>query len=104
MRVRVWIHGANGPSHDFELVDAPRAGDRIAISVAGEVEEGTVASVSWQLQGIERTGDDLAIEGEPVGTVTMVHVICTAAADVLRMSADHAEVHREESPTTLAAS
>jgi hypothetical protein len=75
VRVRVWISGADGPSHDFELVEAPRLGDHISINIAGETEEGFVARVSWHLQAIERT-DDLSLDSEPVGAVTMVHVIC----------------------------
>ena len=47
MRVRVWIRGAEGPSHDFELVDAPRVGERVVISlVGGGSQEGIVADVS----------------------------------------------------------
>jgi hypothetical protein len=76
MRVRVWIRGVEGPAHDFELVEAPRIGERITISLAGHSEEGIVRNVTWQLQGIERAQDDLAIEAEPVGSVTIVHVLC----------------------------
>ena len=77
MRVRVWIRGAEGPAHDFEMVEAPRTGEHISVSVAGHNEEGLVRRVTWQLQGIERAADDLAIEGEPMGSVTIVHVVCT---------------------------
>ena len=76
MKVRVWIRGVEGPSHDFELLEAPRIGERVSISLAGHNEEGLVRNVTWQLQGIERPQDDLAIEGEPVGSVTIVHVLC----------------------------
>jgi hypothetical protein len=76
MRVRVWISGAEGPSRDFELVEAPRVGDAVSISVAGRFEEGIVSSVVWQLVGIEASRDDLVTGVEPVGSVTMVHVIC----------------------------
>lgn len=81
MRVRVWIAGAEGSSRDFELVEAPRVGDCISISVAGGFEEGIVTSVIWQLVGIERSGNDLAVGVEPVGSVTMVHVICHPQED-----------------------
>jgi len=76
MRVRVWIRGAEGPAHDFETSEAPRLGERIIVSLAGHNEEGLVRNVTWQLQGIERAQGDLAIDGEPVGAVTVVHVIC----------------------------
>jgi hypothetical protein len=76
MRVRVWIAGAEGPSRDFELVEAPRVGDCISIALAGQFEEGIVTSVIWQLVGIERAGADLTVGVEPVGSVTVVHVIC----------------------------
>jgi hypothetical protein len=76
MRVRVWIAGAEGPSRDFELVEAPRVGECISISIGGRFEEGIVTSVIWQLVGIERTGNDLTLGVEPVGSVTLVHIIC----------------------------
>ena len=76
MRVRVWIAGAEGPSRDFELADAPRVGDCISIAVAGHLEEGIVTSVTWQLVGVERSVSDLTLGVEPVGSVTLVHVIC----------------------------
>lgn len=79
MRVRVWVHGAEGPAHDFELVDAPRVGDRVSVMLGNETEDGVVASVSWQLQAIEPPANDLAITAEPVGTVAIVHVICRPA-------------------------
>jgi hypothetical protein len=69
MRVRVWIRGAEGPAHDFELLEAPRIGERVTIALAGHSEEGLV-------QGIERGHDDLAVEAEPAGSVTIVHVLC----------------------------
>lgn len=76
MRVRVWINGADGPSHDFELVSAPRIGERIMVVVGGEAEEGVVADVTWHLQAIEPAATDLALVAEPLGAVTMVHVVC----------------------------
>lgn len=76
MRVRVWIRGAEGPAHDFELVDPPRRGERISIALGGEVEEGIVSDVIWRLIGVEHPTSALALEGEPVGAVAMVHVIC----------------------------
>lgn len=79
MRVRVWISGADGPSLDFELAEAPRVGECISISTGGRVEEGIVTSVVWQLVGVERTSHDLTLGFEPVGSVTMVHVICTSS-------------------------
>lgn len=79
MRVRVWISGAEGPSRDFELVEAPRVGDCISISTGGRFEEGIVTSVVWQLVGVESTSSDLTLGFEPVGSVTMVHIICKAS-------------------------
>ena len=96
MRVRVWIDGDEGPSHDFELASAPRVGDRISIAIQGHVEEGVVATVSWHLQGIERAGGSLALEGEPVGSVTMVHVVCSPAAEVAKVDFEGAEVNPTE--------
>ncbi len=92
MRVRVWIAGAEGPSHDFDLLGAPRVGERVSISVGGHVEEGIVASVSWHLQGMERTSGDLALEGEPTGSVSMVHVVCNPTAEVVKINFEHAEL------------
>ncbi len=79
MRVRVWIRGAEGPSHDFELLDAPRIGERISISLTDHTEEGFVRGVTWQLQGIERAQDGLALDVEPAGSVAIVHVVCGPA-------------------------
>ncbi len=76
MRVKVWIDGAEGPCRDFELVEAPRLGERISIAVGDRFEEGIVTSVIWQLVGIERSVNDLPFGIEPVGSVTVVHVIC----------------------------
>ena len=101
MRVRVWINGPSGPSHDFELVAAPRTGERITIAIGGETEEGIVTSVSWQLQGIERAGDDLAIDGQPVGSVAMVHILCHRDAAVLDLGAARAQIEEPSQATTL---
>ncbi len=76
MRVRVWIQGAEGPFRDFELADAPRVGECISISAAGRLEEGLVTSVTWQLLGIQSSTHDLLLGVEPVGSVTLIHVIC----------------------------
>ena len=76
MRVRVWIAGAEGPSRDFELAEAPRVGECISISLAGRLEEGIVTSVTWQLVGIEGSPGALMLGVDPVGSVTLVHVIC----------------------------
>ena len=92
MRVRVWIGGSEGPSHDFELLNAPRIGDRISISCAGRLEEGIVATVVWNLQAIDGGGSELSIEGEPAGSVTLVHVICSPSAEVLKVDFEHAEI------------
>lgn len=78
MRVRVWIAGEDGPSRDFELATAPRVGDGISISLGDHFEEGVVTSVLWQLVGIDRAANELVLGVEPVGSVTMVHVICQA--------------------------
>jgi len=88
MKVRVWISGPDGPSHDFELLDAPRIGDRVSISVDDQVEDGLVADVTWQLQAFASVSGSL--EAEPAGSVTVVHVICSPRAKDL--SANEAEV------------
>ncbi len=100
MRVRVWISGADGPSHDFELVEAPRVGERIVISVGADTEEGVVSAVSWQLQAIEPPGASLSLVAEPAGSVTMVHVICRAASPERRHSSEGAAVDLGESQAT----
>jgi hypothetical protein len=92
MRVRVWISGSDGPSHDFELLHPPRIGERITIAVGTESAEGVVTSVAWQLQGIERTDGDLSLEGEPAGSVTLVHVICDPRTEAFRLAGAGAEV------------
>ncbi|WP_395672798.1 hypothetical protein [Phenylobacterium sp.] len=100
MRVRVWISGADGPSHDFELVEAPRVGERIVISVGADTEEGVVSAVSWQLQAIEPPGASLSLVAEPAGSVTMVHVICRAATLERRHSSESAAIDLGESHST----
>jgi hypothetical protein len=90
MKVRVWISGADGPSWDFELVDAPRVGEHISISVSGKIEEGVVRSVSWQLLGIEGSGRALALAGDPMGSVSMIHVICGTPTGGLTVAAHRA--------------
>ena len=92
MRVRVWISGDEGPSHDFELLDAPRVGDRISISVEGRVQEGMVTMVEWRLQAIETTAGGLGLESEPVGSVSLVHVVCSPTAEVIQLNYETAEV------------
>jgi len=96
MRVRIWIQGADGPSRDFELLTAPQIGDRIAISLAGATEEGVVAAVTWQLQAMDATGADLGLDAEPVGSVSMVHVICRPRAEVVQINAAVADVDAAE--------
>ena len=92
MRVRVWIHGADGPSRDFELVVAPRVGERISIAHGGESEEGVVDVVTWQLQAMEPNVGDMGLEGEPIGAVGLVHVICRPLAKVITGAFTGAEV------------
>ena len=92
MRVRVWINGAEGQSYDFELVEAPRIGERIAIAVGAETLDGVVSDVSWHLQGIEKMEGDLALEGEPVGSVTAVHIVCDTPSDAFKRARTAAEV------------
>ena len=81
MRVRVWISGAEGPSRDFELAEAPRVGECISISVGGRFEDGIVTSVVWQLVGVDPPPNDIPLGFDPVGSVTMLHVICQRSAD-----------------------
>ena len=88
MRVRVWIAGAEGPSRDFELAEAPRVGDCISIAVGGRLEDGIVSSVTWQLVAIERSANELSLGIEPVGSVTLVHVICQPPKSGRFVSAD----------------
>ncbi len=91
MRVRVWIAGSEGPSHDFELLSPPRVGERIAIAVGGEIQEGIATTVAWQLQAIEPVGGDIQLQGDAAGSVTLVHVICSPRAEVVRMAFAEAE-------------
>ena len=86
MRVRVWIAGSEGPSHDFELLSPPRQGERISIAAGNQVQEGVVTTVAWQLQAIEPSSGDFTLQGDAAGSVTMVHVICSPRADVVRMA------------------
>lgn len=88
MRVRVWISGADGPSHDFELVEAPRVGERIVVGVGSATEEGIVSAVTWHLQAIEPAAGDLPLAVEPLGAVTLVHVICRPASDAAAVAAE----------------
>lgn len=92
MRVRVWIGGAEGPAHDFELVDAPRVGDHVSVSVGGRLEEGIVTRVSWQLQAIEPLEGDVPFDRDPLGSVSMVHVICHPTAALVTLDRPRAEV------------
>ena len=101
MRVRVWIGGADGPSHDFELGDTPRTGERISISVGGRIEEGIVTSVTWHLLGIERSDGALALEGEPVGAVSLVHVVCSPTAEVVKLNYERASVDAAAQGATM---
>jgi hypothetical protein len=94
MRVRVWIQGSDGPSHDFELLSAPRVGDTINIAVAGDTEDGVVTNVTWQLQAIARTGSDLSLEAEPAGSVSIIHVICRPRGESARQAQAYAEMEQ----------
>jgi hypothetical protein len=85
MKVRVWISGPDGVSHDFELLDAPRIGERVSISVDDHVEDGVVADVTWQLQAFASGSGSL--EPEPPGSVTLVHVICDPRRETLNAAA-----------------
>ena len=91
----MWIQGADGPSYDFELVTTPRIGERIAIAHAGQVEEGVVDAVTWQLQAIEASGAEIALEGEPPGSVSLVQVICRPSAEVIRGAFTTAQIDVE---------
>ena len=86
MKVRVWIKGADGPSYDFELVGAPRIGDQISIVRGKTMDDGVVEAVTWQLQAIENSEAPLALEADPAGSVTIVHVICRPAGEVVRVA------------------
>jgi len=94
VKVRVWIKGPDGPSFDFELLNAPRSGDRISVSLGSSLEEGIVENVTWQLRAAETQPHELSIEGEPVGAVTLVHVICRAAGEVLKADFAQEEIDR----------
>lgn len=60
--------------------------------VGGKAEEGVVASVSWHLQAIEGAPQDLPLEGEPLGSVTLVHVVCRPVTEVLLGGFGSAEI------------
>jgi hypothetical protein len=92
MRVRVWINGADGPSRDFELISAPRVGERISIAHGGQTEEGVVDIVTWQLQAMEPNAADMGLDGEPTGSVGLVHVVCRPLAQVITGAFTGAEV------------
>jgi len=94
MRVRVWILGPEGPSREFELLSAPRVGERISISHGGQLEEGIVASVDWHLQAMDASASELMLDGEPPGSVTLVQVICRPAQEAAAsaFSAEEAEL------------
>lgn len=100
MRVRVWISGAEGPSHDFELVEAPRIGERVVVGVGADTEEGIVTDVTWQLQAIDLPAGDMSLAVEPLGTVTMVHVICRPATPGRKLAVESAAVDLAESQPT----
>jgi hypothetical protein len=84
MRVRVWIRGPDGPSHDFELVTAPQLGERVVVNSAEGLQEGIVEAVTWHLQAVEAGAAEIALEGEPPGSVSLVQVVCRPSAPVLR--------------------
>jgi hypothetical protein len=90
MKVRVWISGEDGLSHDFELLEAPRVGEQVSITFPDRTEDGVVTSVAWHLQGIERATSDLSIDGEPLGSVAVVHVVCSPKTDILKVGAESA--------------
>jgi hypothetical protein len=97
MRVRIWISGDEGPSHAFELLGPPRIGERISIAIGGHTQEGMVMSVSWRLQGVARSEGDLSLEGEPAGSVTVVHVVCGSTAEIVALHPQaEAEVEMEQ--------
>ena len=101
MKVRVWIKGPDGPSFDFELLTAPRMGDRISVSLGSSIEEGIVEDITWQLRAAETQAGELSIEGEPVGAVSLVHVICRAAGEVLKADFAREEVDRDAEVTQI---
>lgn len=96
MRVRVWISGADGASHDFELVAAPRIGERVVVGVGTEHQEGIVTAVTWQLQAIDLPAGDMPLAADPLGAVTLVHVICRPETFDLKSAAEGAAVDRAE--------
>ncbi len=89
------MKGADGPSHDFELLSAPRVGDRISVASGRTLEEGVVDSVTWQLQAIEAHTGEVVLEGEPAGSVTLVHIVCKPAGEVVRVSFEQAEIEAD---------
>ncbi len=81
---------------DFELPEAPRVGESISIATEGRFDEGVVTSVVWQLVGVKPSSKDLTLGFEPVGSVTMVHVICNPSNEEdVRF---HDRALREEAP------
>lgn len=101
MKVRVWIAGADGPSRDFELLTAPSAGQRVSVTTGGKVEEGIVTDVSWHLQAIESSANELGLEGDPAGSVTLVQVVCRPLNEPLLSGFGAAEI---DNSTTMAGS
>ena len=97
MRIRIWIKGGDGPSYDFELLTAPRLGERVSVASGRTLEEGIVESITWQLQAIEAHPGEVPVEGEPAGSVTLVNVVCRPAGEVVRVAFDEAELDEADS-------
>jgi hypothetical protein len=71
------------------MLSAPRLGERVTVTISGDVADGIVTAVTWQLQGIERQGPDLSIEGEPLGSVSLVHVMCRPLGEAARQAQEY---------------
>ena len=99
MRVRIWIDGPEGPSHDFELLEAPRLGEHVSIASDGKVLEGLVTTVRWQLRAIDHavaSASDLTLGAEPAGSVVLVNVICAPRGEVVKAAFAREEIEAND--------
>jgi hypothetical protein len=75
-------------------------GERISITHGSHSEDGVVETVTWNLQAIE-AASGLSLEADPVGTVSIVHVICRPIAEVIRGTFSTVEVNQASGETAV---